>query len=128
MGYCTENYQPLYTAPLPDEFDVYSSKKIEVEYSKEKFREGKFSILTTFLTILGVGVDPVYIITNLKTVYGTQVKSHILRSYGSTAAIATDKGKTEIKRGTAFGGSSDFMLAFRVCKVRVVRKTRVVDE
>ncbi|KAJ4357088.1 hypothetical protein N0V85_009519, partial [Neurospora sp. IMI 360204] len=157
--------QPLYTAPLPDESDVYSSEKTEVEYSKEKLREGKFSILTTFLTILGVGVDvgaqwerstddlylfqrvqttqfipqqsylqkcvsadpvrrylnrsryrkPVYIITGLKTVHGAQAKSHILRSYGGTAAVAMDstvwssgtvpvsvqpgvEGKTETKR------------------------------
>ncbi|KAF7553489.1 hypothetical protein G7Z17_g3625 [Cylindrodendrum hubeiense] len=49
--------QPLYTAPLPTTDDIFSSDKYEVEYSKEKLREGGFSILTTFLSILGLGVD-----------------------------------------------------------------------
>lgn len=38
------------------------------------------------------------------------------------------KTETETKQGTAFGGSSDFVFAFRVCKVRAARKTRGVDE
>lgn len=49
--------RPLYTAPLPESEQVFSSEKTEVKYSKEKLRAGGFSILTTFLSILGVGVD-----------------------------------------------------------------------
>ncbi|UNI23181.1 hypothetical protein JDV02_009016 [Purpureocillium takamizusanense] len=49
--------QPLYTAPLPAASEVFSSEKTEVEYSQEKLAEGNFSILTKFLSILGVGVD-----------------------------------------------------------------------
>lgn len=49
--------RPLHTAPLPTTDEIFSSDKYEVEYSKEKLREGGFSILTTFLSILGLGVD-----------------------------------------------------------------------
>ncbi|KPM38865.1 hypothetical protein AK830_g7709 [Neonectria ditissima] len=49
--------QPLHTAPLPAADQVFSSHKSEVEYSQKKLREGKFSILTTFLSVLGLGVD-----------------------------------------------------------------------
>lgn len=49
--------QPLDTAPLPAMSEVFSSEKTEVEYSKEKVANGGFSILTKFLSILGVGVD-----------------------------------------------------------------------
>jgi hypothetical protein len=49
--------RPLYTAPLPTNSEVFSSEKSHVEFSKEKLRRGKFSILTKFLSILGVGVD-----------------------------------------------------------------------
>lgn len=49
--------QPLYTAPLPTASEVFSSEKTAVEYSKEKLTQGGFSVLTKFLSILGVGVD-----------------------------------------------------------------------
>jgi hypothetical protein len=49
--------RPLYTAPLPTDPEVFSSEKSHVEFSTEKLKEGKFSILTKFLSILGVGVD-----------------------------------------------------------------------
>lgn len=48
---------PLFTAPLPSEEEVFSRNKNDVEYSVEKLRGGKFSILTKFLSFLGVGVD-----------------------------------------------------------------------
>ena len=41
----------------PDGSDVFSSKKSSVEYTKEKLRSGKFSILTKFLSIFGFGID-----------------------------------------------------------------------
>lgn len=49
--------QPLYTAPLPTDSEVFSSEKSHVEISLEKLREGQFSILTKFLSILGVGIN-----------------------------------------------------------------------
>lgn len=49
--------RPLYTAPPPTPSEVFSSEKTNVEYSKEKLRGGGFSIFTTFLSILGFGVD-----------------------------------------------------------------------
>lgn len=48
---------PLYTARLPAEDEVFSTEKRQVEFSLEKQREGKFSIVTRFLSFLGVGVD-----------------------------------------------------------------------
>lgn len=37
--------------------DVFKSTKKHVDFSTEKLRQGKFSIMTKFLSILGVGVD-----------------------------------------------------------------------
>ncbi|KAI0850771.1 hypothetical protein F5Y00DRAFT_260221 [Daldinia vernicosa] len=49
--------RPLYTAaPLVDA-DVFSSEKSQVEFSREKLNSGQFSIVTKFLSFLGVGVD-----------------------------------------------------------------------
>lgn len=48
---------PLCTAQPLAEDDVYSTEKRTVEFSYEKLREGRFSILTKFLSFLGVGVD-----------------------------------------------------------------------
>ncbi|ETS87208.1 hypothetical protein PFICI_01036 [Pestalotiopsis fici W106-1] len=52
-----EPEQPLFTAPLPAASEVFTSEKFNVEYTKEKLREGRFSILTKFLSILGVGIN-----------------------------------------------------------------------
>lgn len=217
--------QPLYTAPLPTDSEVFSSEKTEVKYSKERLREGKFSILTKFLSILGVGVDvsagwknrylplaspraladvtcalwhrlltqrltessddeiytfqrvetkqfvpkddyiqkcieaaavrrhldrsryrkPVYIVTGLKTVYGAKAKSHMSREKTGQAGVSVDgtvwsggtapvsvelgvEGKVETKSGINWGGSSNFVFAFRVRKVHVNRKTQEVDK
>ncbi|KAI0101216.1 hypothetical protein F4814DRAFT_108471 [Daldinia grandis] len=49
--------RPLYTAtPLADA-DVFSSEKSQVEFSREKLNSGQFSIVTKFLSVLGVGID-----------------------------------------------------------------------
>ncbi|KAI1658709.1 hypothetical protein F4813DRAFT_388475 [Daldinia decipiens] len=49
--------RPLCTAaPLADA-DVFSSEKTQVEFSRDKLNSGQFSILTKFLSFLGVGVD-----------------------------------------------------------------------
>ncbi|KAF8866266.1 hypothetical protein BDZ45DRAFT_640399 [Acephala macrosclerotiorum] len=185
--------QPLYTAPLPLESEVYLSTKSHVEYSKEKSREGKFSILTKFLSILGFGVGvgadwdnsnenvfkfervettqiipkeeyiqkciesapvrryldnsryrkPIYIITGLKVVIGAKAESHKSRSLGGKLGVEVDgtiwsggtvpvgggpeiELKNKRKEGTSWEGSSDFVFAFRVRKVRVEKKTGTV--
>jgi hypothetical protein len=52
----------LYTASVPDRSDnegstPYSTSKNDVEISTEKLRQGRFAILTQFLSVLGLGVD-----------------------------------------------------------------------
>ncbi len=49
--------QPLYTAAPQADTDVFSSEKRQVKFSRQKLRSGQFSILTKFLSFLGVGVD-----------------------------------------------------------------------
>lgn len=49
--------RPFYCAPPPEGSGVFSTEKTSVQYTKEKLRSGKFSILTKFLSILGFGVD-----------------------------------------------------------------------
>src|SRR2546423_8662163 len=66
--------QPLYTTPLPTASEVFSSEKTELEYSKDKLREGKFSILTKFLSILGVGID---VSANWKNRYARPLSARI---------------------------------------------------
>ncbi|KAK8053019.1 hypothetical protein PG996_012320 [Apiospora saccharicola] len=48
---------PLHTAPLPTAHELFSTEKRQVEFSYEKLRESRFSIITKFLCFLGVGVD-----------------------------------------------------------------------
>lgn len=47
--------RPLFSPPAPE--DVFSTEKKSVQYTKEKLRRGKFSILTKFLSVLGFGID-----------------------------------------------------------------------
>lgn len=49
--------RPLFSAPLPEDSDVFSTQQKSVQYTKEKLRRGKFSILTKFLSFLGFGID-----------------------------------------------------------------------
>lgn len=49
-------HRPLYRVP-PEGPDVFSTEKNSVQYTKEKLRSGKFSILTKFLSVLGFGTD-----------------------------------------------------------------------
>lgn len=46
--------QALYSAPPAD---IFITDKTSVEYTKDKLRSGRFSILTKFLSVLGFGVD-----------------------------------------------------------------------
>lgn len=88
---------------------------------------------------------PVYIVTGLKTVYGSKAKSHTSRSHGGNAAVAFDgtvwsggavplgiepgvEGRRETSQGTSWQDSSDFVFAFRVRKVHVSRKTQAVKK
>lgn len=49
-------HRPIHYAPL-EGVDISSTKKGTTEYTKEKFRGGKFSVLTKFLSVLGLGID-----------------------------------------------------------------------
>ncbi|KAM0229214.1 hypothetical protein ACHAP5_011721 [Fusarium lateritium] len=48
---------PLLTAPPSDEAGIFKTEKKSVEYTKEKLRSGRFSILTKFLSVFGFGID-----------------------------------------------------------------------
>ncbi|KAJ0108958.1 hypothetical protein J7T55_005505 [Diaporthe amygdali] len=48
---------PLYTAQLLTEDKLYSTEKRAVEFSYEKLRDGRFSIVTRIMTFLGIGFD-----------------------------------------------------------------------
>lgn len=48
---------PLHTAQLPTNEEVYSTEKREIEFSYERMLEAKFSIVTKFMSVFGVGVD-----------------------------------------------------------------------
>lgn len=47
----------LYTAPLPNTTEIITSEKIQVEFSREKLKAGKFSIFTRFIKFIGLGID-----------------------------------------------------------------------
>ncbi|KAJ3456639.1 hypothetical protein MRS44_016662 [Fusarium solani] len=179
-------HRPLFCSPPPEESDVFRTEKKSVQYTKEKLRRGRFSILTKFLSILGFGIDigaeidrsdeetfvfdtlettqfiptpsyvqtcvegknvreflerskyrkPVYIITGLKVVTGAQANTIKSRSVGGTVGVEVDatiwtggavpvgggpgvEGEVGNKISTKWEGSSDFVFAFRVSKVRV---------
>lgn len=48
--------RPLSCSP-PSGSDIFATEKRSVQYTKEKLRTGKFSILTKFLSVLGFGID-----------------------------------------------------------------------
>ncbi|KAL5591555.1 hypothetical protein FOVSG1_010444 [Fusarium oxysporum f. sp. vasinfectum] len=48
---------PLIHSPPTEETGVFKTEKKKVQYTTEKLRSGKFSILTKFLSVLGFGVD-----------------------------------------------------------------------
>ncbi|KAK1252197.1 hypothetical protein MKX08_003384 [Trichoderma sp. CBMAI-0020] len=49
--------QALYTAPLPNASEIITSKKSQVDFSREKLKAGKFSIFTRFIRFIGLGID-----------------------------------------------------------------------
>ncbi|KAJ4186487.1 hypothetical protein NW755_007782 [Fusarium falciforme] len=179
-------HRPLFCSPPPEESDIFRTEKKSVQYTKEKLRRGRFSILTKFLNVLGFGIDigaeidrsdeetfvfdtlettqfiptpsyvqtcvegknvrdflerskyrkPVYIITGLKVVTGAQANTIKSRSVGGAVGVEVDatiwtggavpigggpgvEGEVGNKVSTKWEGSSDFVFAFRVSKVRV---------
>ncbi|KAH7014804.1 hypothetical protein EDB80DRAFT_864238 [Ilyonectria destructans] len=89
--------------------------------------------------------ETLYIVTGLKTVYGSEAKSHTSRSHGGNAAVAFDgtvrsggtipvgiepgvEGRYGTTQGTSWQDSSDFVFAFRVRKVHVSKKTQAVKK
>ncbi|KAH8781281.1 hypothetical protein F5883DRAFT_539802 [Diaporthe sp. PMI_573] len=48
---------PLYTAQLLAKDELYSTEKRGVDFSYEKLRDGRFSIVTRIMSFLGVGFD-----------------------------------------------------------------------
>ncbi|EHA52308.1 hypothetical protein MGG_05802 [Pyricularia oryzae 70-15] len=88
---------------------------------------------------------PVYVVTGIKTVYGAMGKTMVSRSYGGMVGVELDGtmmsgglaplgggpeigGQREDKRWTAWHGSDDFVLAFKVRKVYVDRRTGKVNK
>ncbi|KAF4962442.1 hypothetical protein FSARC_9471 [Fusarium sarcochroum] len=49
--------RPLFCSPPSQDTDIFETEKKSVQYTKEKLRSGRFSILTKFLSVLGFGVD-----------------------------------------------------------------------
>lgn len=49
--------RPLYTAPLPSATEIITTAKSQVEFSRERLKAGKFSILTLFMKSIGLGID-----------------------------------------------------------------------
>ncbi|KAM0518965.1 hypothetical protein ACHAPE_003956 [Trichoderma viride] len=47
----------LYTAPLPNATEIITSESDKVDFTLEKLKAGKFSILTRFVKFLGLGVE-----------------------------------------------------------------------
>ncbi|KAF3019350.1 hypothetical protein E8E14_010666 [Neopestalotiopsis sp. 37M] len=135
--------------------NVFSTKKTDAEYTKEKLRSGKFSILTKFLSKCAEasGVrryleqtrhrKPVYIITGVKVVTGISASTESGRSTGANIGVEVDGtvwsgGAVPIGGGpsvehtvssgakTRWDGSDDFVFAYRLSRVSVSKKTHQV--
>lgn len=52
-----EPHRPRFYHPPSDDSDITKVEKKSVQYTKEKFKSGRFSILTKFLGVLGFGID-----------------------------------------------------------------------
>ncbi|KAJ5734739.1 hypothetical protein N7533_013142 [Penicillium manginii] len=190
--------QPLFTAALPTESEIFSSDKHDATFSRERMRAGKFGILTQFLSVLGFGIDieggleksdeetfrfetitttqfvprpayvqekcidaspvvqrwlersryrkPLYLIVGLKIVHGAKTgRSQTGRGISGNIEATVDGtvwsgGAVPISGGPKIGAThsrkagvhwedgGDFVLAFRVKKVKVSRKTNEARE
>ncbi|KAL6922972.1 hypothetical protein ACHAPO_011726 [Fusarium lateritium] len=52
-----EPHRPRFYHPPSDDSDITKLEKKSVQYTKEKLKSGRFSILTKFLSVFGFGVD-----------------------------------------------------------------------
>ncbi|KAM0490183.1 hypothetical protein ACHAP8_011810 [Fusarium lateritium] len=52
-----EPHRPRFYYPPTDDSDITKLEKKSVQYTKEKLKSGRFSILTKFLSVFGFGVD-----------------------------------------------------------------------
>ncbi|GJC82941.1 hypothetical protein ColLi_05779 [Colletotrichum liriopes] len=50
-------HRPLSSVPPPEDSNLLRIEKKSAQYTKEKLRSGRFSILTKFLSVLGFGID-----------------------------------------------------------------------
>lgn len=128
--------------------DVYTFKRVETLYfvPKEEYIQKciKATSVQNYLEKSRYR-KPVYIITGIKTVHGSRAKSLVSRGYGGKLGVEVDgtiwsggtvpvgggpevAGKTHSKHGTSWEGSDDFVLAFRVRKVRVARETGQIEK
>lgn len=49
--------RPLFTASLPSATEIITSEEGQVDFTLEKLKAGKFSILTRFVQFIGLGVE-----------------------------------------------------------------------
>ncbi|KAF4960852.1 hypothetical protein FGADI_685 [Fusarium gaditjirri] len=52
-----EPHRPRFYHPPSDDSDITKLEKKSVQYTKEKLKSGRFSILTKFLSVFGFGID-----------------------------------------------------------------------
>ncbi|TQS33211.1 hypothetical protein Golomagni_06453 [Golovinomyces magnicellulatus] len=83
-------HRPLFCNPPPEDSGIFKTDKSKVQYTKEKLRTGKFSILTKFLSVLGFGVDigadvdnsdaETFVFETLETAQFTPTSSYVQKS------------------------------------------------
>jgi len=49
--------RPLFTIKDPGNDEIWTTTKTQVEFSRSRLKAGRFSILTKFLHVLGIGLD-----------------------------------------------------------------------
>lgn len=110
--------------------DSYIQKCVEADPVRRYLEKARYS-------------KPIYVITGIKTVHGAKAKSVKNRAVGGKLRVEVDgtvwsggtvpvgggpstEAQQDNKSGTKFGGSDDFVFAFRVRKVTVELKTGLV--
>lgn len=170
----------------PKQDELILSDKVGTQWTREKQRDGKYGVWTTFLSFLGLGVDAsishnsgleddyafdridtveffptetylvesmrdpevikfiemsrlrrsIYMIVGIKTVTGAKAKTSRASGLGGQLKVSLDgtltgapvslgpevEANTKGREGFAFEGSSDFVFAFRVRKIKLTRK------
>ncbi|KAL6400132.1 hypothetical protein AUP68_15825 [Ilyonectria robusta] len=127
--------QPLHTAPLPTVDEIFSSDKYERVETTHFVPKHDYIQKCIEAPAVRAHLErgryrkPVYIVTGLKTVYGSKAKSHTSQPHGGNASVAFEgtgwsggavplgvEGRHETTRGTSWQDSSDFAFAFRARK------------